>query len=212
MVYPILGQIETINVILSLFLTVAALAVTGTGLFFAHNYRHQMRMQLAEARRAAYSALWEITGMAKPTRLTPLGMQRPLTQRERRHLYEQMTDWYYRDGNGLLLATGSQAIYLKAKHNLVCEEAELQPPTLLGTLRSDVGCSPDNDNLRSCLSIRQLSLLRTELKADLAIYGSMTTDALRAHEREFLENCKVDLRSPQWRRAADEPPIREWCC
>ena len=70
-------------------------------------------------------------------------------------------------------------------------------------LSHDGASPPDNETLRGILSIRQLSLLRTQLKADLAILGDVYTGKLSKHEREFLIGCNFSLDWPPWRSATE---------
>jgi hypothetical protein len=178
------------------------------GLYFAHGYRHQRKLRLAEARRSAYAQLWELMGVAAPTRLDTTGPQGGLSADERGTLFEAMTAWYYRNGNGMLLEPTSRAIFFGAKHNLTCPDDQLKPPEVLSSFPSGVGV----DQKRGCLSIRQLSLLRTQLMSDLAIYGTPTVRQLREHERDFLEKeCHVKLDRKPWKRAARSVPSAETC-
>lgn len=85
------------------------------GLYLAHSYRRQLKVQMADARRSAYSELWEMTGLAAPTRLDDVGPKGALTMQERRILYQRLTSWYYRNGNGMLLETTTRTLYLNAK-------------------------------------------------------------------------------------------------
>jgi hypothetical protein len=47
-----------------------------------------------------------------------------------------------------------------------------------------------------------ISLLRTQLKSDLAIYGATYSGQLNEYESLFLERSDVDLPSKVWARAA----------
>ena len=177
---------------------VATFAVGIISIYFANSYRRQARIQLAEARRAAYAKLWEITGLAAPTRLDNAGWRGALSERERTRLYESMTDWYYRDGNGMLLDTATRRVYLEAKHNLYCADEDLRPSRILRALPGDMTAQ----QRRGCISIRQLSLLRSQMKTDLAIYGEPYVRRLTRHERAFLTYCGINLGRDPWRAAA----------
>jgi hypothetical protein len=185
---------------------IATIALGLIGLYLAHGYRRQARLRLAEVRRSAYALLWEETGLAAPTRLEGAGAEGTLSASERQRLYQRLTNWYYRDGNGMLLEQASREIYLTAKHNLTCDSRDLRPDGLLELLPT---CLSD-DQKRGCLSIRQLSLLRTQMKADLAIFGHPYVRRLADHERLFLKRCGVNLRHRPWRKAArgEEQPDR----
>jgi len=269
--------LDPFNIILTLLLT-------GAGSYLAHNYRRQSRLQIAEACRTAYADLWQITELARPTRLREEDGEGVLTTRERKVLYDEITAWYYRNGNGMLLEKNTREVYLAAKHNLTCETHKLKPATVLvqcpqleraarerheldrsrisvlvpkgkpcssvlrgsaftGAIRVDATCvdavctkkrrfldrAPILDRLptglmperkraycvkypgqcrslpilalfsasmsehdrRGCLSIRQLSLLRSQMKSDLAVFGLPWVKGLALHERAFL--CEAGL-------------------
>lgn len=185
-------------------IALATIALTGVGVVLANSYVRRMRFELAEARRTAYSALWAVTGRAAPTRLDTAGSRGCLESGERWALYQDMTSWYYRDGNGMLLEPATRNVYLNAKHNLVCAEDQIRPSEAWTAIKDDLrrsGAKLDDDDVRGVLSIRQLSLLRTQLKTDLAIYGQIYTTALAQHEREFLKECNIDSDTRPWRAA-----------
>ncbi len=75
--------------------------LTLAGLYFGNSLRIKTRTDVeanvAEKRFAAYAALWAQTKTASPMRGVPL------TRAERSQLYDQLTDWYYDGGNGMLL-------------------------------------------------------------------------------------------------------------
>jgi hypothetical protein len=199
----------------------AVIATTLLGIvaaYFSYSYGRQLKLSLASRRLAAYSKLFQVTGLAAPTRLdertglakTAGALDRSLTESERRALFEMLTTWYYTDGNGMLLTKVTRNVYLSAKHNLVCEDTELDPIRFRVWLQRTKRIGEDGPHLsceeRGCYSIRQLSLLRTQMKTDLAIYGLPYTGALYPHELEFLRGCGVDLRRKPWRDA----PRADW--
>ena len=185
----------------------ATLALTGVGIWFANSYRRKMEVGLAESRREAYAGLWLISGLAAPTRLDAKGIEGHLSSEERCHIWGLMTDWYYRDGNGMLLVEGSKTLYLNAKNNLVSSTEYLKPRGLANAIREELSLANSgefDDQLRGILSIKQLSLLRTQLKSDLSIYGQTYAETLEPHEVFFLEQSRVDLGSRAWRKAVRE--------
>lgn len=188
----------------------AAIVVAITGIYFANSFRRRSKFELAEARRIAYAELWEITGLAAPTRLSR-GVDGLLTPNERSRLMQEMTNWYYRDGQGMLLSKRTRSMYLSAKTNLTCHDTDLEPEgDKLLALIPGLGSSIEK---RGCLSIRQLSLLRTQMKSDLAVYGRVYSKTLRDHERRFLRECIGPTwrwRKP-WRSAAFGGPSPETC-
>ncbi|MFI0445504.1 hypothetical protein [Actinomadura sp. 6N118] len=154
------------------------------GLWFANNYRRQLRVRLSDRRIQAYARLWEPTVIA-----TPMRSERPLTKADREQLFDLLTSWYYGHGDGMLLTARTRELYLKVKTNLICDDADLQPAMLATLVRS---APADRVNAqRGCISVRQLSLLRTQLKADLAVYGVPFYGPLLPDERELLRSCRI---------------------
>lgn len=170
---------------------------TGAVGWIAHNYRQNLQLQLSDKRLSAYTRLWEVTGVAAPTRLDGKGIAGYLRPDERWRLWRAMTEWYYRDGNGLLLDDASKSVYLKVKHNLACRTEELEPEGLRNLVREELRQNrrgqgrPDaanDDVIRGLLAISQLSLLRTQLKSDLRIYGQTYTGHLL---RQRSSSCRA---------------------
>lgn len=190
-------------------LLIPLLGVLATGAvgWLAHNYRRKLQLELSGKRLSAYSRLWEVTGVAAPTRLDGQGIAGYLRPNERWRLWRAMTEWYYRDGNGLLLDDASKAVYLNVKHNLACRTDELKPDDLRKLVQDEIQqngrgrgrLDPAYDDVvRGLLAISQLSLLRTQLKSDLRIYGQTYGGDLFRHEIIFLEGCDVSLESRPW--------------
>lgn len=163
----------------------------------ASSYRRQLDLKTSEARMEAYAALWALFRVAAPTR------PQPMSEAERLDLFEQTTDWYYAKGNGMLLTAQTRQIYLKAKLNLRCPDDQLFPPSLRTELPPD---PVDRERWRGQLSQDQLSLLRTQMKADLAITGKVYSGLLSRRDIAFLEACGVTLAEEPWTqsRQADQ--------
>jgi len=150
----------------------ATLFVTAVGIWLAYSYSRQMALKLSETRLEAYSHLWEISGVAAPTRLDGWGDEGYLPLDERRNLWAAMTDWYYADGDGMLLTATTKDVYPKVKHNLICESSNLSPKGLADRIHKELGLPAGqelDEKVRGTLAIRLISLLRTQLKSDLAI-------------------------------------------
>ena len=184
----------------------AAVVATVVGILFAQNYRRQMALKLSETRFEAYSRLWELTGIAAPTRLDGWGDGGYLEPGERRDLWAAMTDWYYAKGGGMLLADVTKQVYLNVKHDLVCKPScRLRPADLADQITTELhlpeGCELDEE-VRGTLAIRLISLLRTQLKSDLTIYGPTYSGNLNKYECFFLDKSGVNLRSKAWKKAA----------
>jgi hypothetical protein len=180
---------------------IAVTAVLGlAGLYFANSLRLRTRAEVeagvAEKRFAAYAALWAHTKMASPMRGAPL------TADERKDLYNKLTDWYYDDGNGMLLTERTRNIYLNAKKNLTCPTEDLVPESLAEQV------AREGDAVRGQASIDQLSLLRTSMRADIRIFTEPFKETLKPADIAFLDASKVDLNSPPWREAIMRHPAR----
>ncbi len=176
--------------------------LTAAAIYYGNSLRRRMQAEVegkvAEKRFAAYAVLWGTTKTASPMRDTPL------TPRQRRQLYDKLTDWYYDDGHGMLLAEETRNIYLKAKKNLTCPAEKLVPIALAKqvTAARDAAREQASINaLRSQASIDQLSLLRTSMRADVRIFTQPYDEELSPDDIAFLEACNVKLSRPPWRDA-----------
>lgn len=167
--------------------------VPGAAIYYGSNLRRRTRAEVeakvAEKRLPAYAALWETTKIASPMRGTPLAPD------ERSQLFDDLTDWYYDDGHGMLLTEPTRNIYLGAKANLTCPAEKLVPASLRDRVAAD------GDAARGRASIDQLSLLRTSMRADVEIFTQPYDEELSRDDVAFLEACKVDLNRPPWRDA-----------
>ena len=184
----------------------ATVVVTGglglAGLYFANSVKRRARQDLdrevAEKRFAAYGAMWthmmqaspmSAVELAAPSRSDEQHDARPL---DRDQLFKDLTDWYYRDGNGMLLSRDARNIYLTAKANLVCAPDKFLPAKARAAVASD-------DAERDRLTVRQLSLLRTAMRGDLAIFTTPWGSALTDEDVLFLCACGVDVSRDPWR-------------
>ena len=181
-----------LNIIVTIFLGII-------GLYLTHSFRRQVKQKTADARMKSYSELWAITFVARPTRLkewqvgTPGG---PLTPEERGNLYVAFNEWYYRNGNGMFLGDGTRSLYLATKDNLNCPDQALKPSKLCDALRT----LPEEQHSakRGEMSIRQLSLLRARMRADLEVYGTLFFGKLRDQDKDFLEYCGEKWHRKPW--------------
>jgi hypothetical protein len=176
------------NAVVTILATAVGVVLTGAGLYFAYNHRRQVQLQITEHRLQAYAGLWSIMKVASPMR-TPSGGS--LSAEERLRLFDQMTDWYFTDGHGMLLESVTREIYLRAKENLVCADEKLKPPAV-------VRFKNLSEKERADLSISQLSLLRSQMKRDIEVYGVPFHADLSDSEKAFLKLCGADLRRPPW--------------
>jgi hypothetical protein len=141
------------------------------GLYLAYNLRRHQNLKIAEQRIGAYSGLWEIMELAQPTRLKQSGGVRPLSPTEARTLGEHMTAWYYKSGNGMMLTNDTKEMYVNAKDRLV-----------------DYSWRSETCDFGEQL-IHDLSILRTQMKRDLNIYGALYYSKLTDADREFLHDA-----------------------
>jgi hypothetical protein len=163
------------------------------GLWLAHNYRRQVRVRLAERQVDCYLRLWKLTSVATPERTTPMDAG------ERRGLYEAMVRWYFDDGDGIFLSPATRNLFVGMRSNLVCPVEALQPPALARELTALDDA--EAERRRGCVSIRQASLLRTQLKTDLDLHlGYVYYSDLGNDDRAFLRSCGLPLWRKPWRR------------
>lgn len=172
------------------------------GFYLAHSYRRKIALSVAEKRLAAYSALWSRMNIASPARLSEWWHE-PLALEERENLFNEFTQWYYENGNGMLLGGGTRTIYLRVKDNLVCPIDYFEPESI--RTRLETMSQEEQEKERGRLSIRQLSLLRSRMKADLEVYGPPYHNKLDDDTKALLRWCGEDLYAKVWR---SKPPGR----
>jgi hypothetical protein len=171
------------------------------GLWLAHNIRRQMRIKLAERQLDAYVRLWAITAMASPSRTTPLD------EAERRSLCDAMDRWYFDEGNGVFMPRVTRNLFVTAQTNLVCPVDSLQPKVLAEELTA-VSIA-EAEHRRGCVAIRQMSLLRTQLKVDLSLhFGFNHLSHIHPTDRAFLRTCGISPRRHPWRQQLRQLPGR----
>ncbi len=160
------------------------------GLYLAHSIGRHVALRISEKRLAAYSALWQATKIASPTRLRGYGKS-PLTPTERESLHDELQKWYYESGNGMLLTKATRTMFLKVKDNLILPPEKLEPPGFASEVQQADSKDPENNSeaIRGERSIRQLSLLRTRMKADFRLFGIAYGGDLTARDKEFLRDC-----------------------
>lgn len=163
--------------------TVGTVALGLVGLWLAHSYRRQVKMRIAEQMLRAYSTLWELTDAAHWESAI-------LHAADREKLAIAMERWYYKDGAGMLMKSQTRELFVAIRHNLCVPAAELKP----ASLARSVGqlSVVDGQAQRSCATRRYFSLLRSQLKADLAMYrGDSHLRRLRRDERDLLKQARI---------------------
>jgi hypothetical protein len=111
-----------------------------------------------------------------------------MTRDEASKLYREITDWYFDSGNGMMLTSATSSMYVEAKRRLAEFAAE--------------GAAPEPDwHDSSERRLRELSLLRTQMKSDLSVYGRFYPGSLSAEDESFVRCC--GLNPKRWAR----PPL-----
>jgi len=146
------------------------------GLYLAHSFRRSQRLTIAEKRLGSYQALWELMEVARPTRLKPWDAAGPLSPAEARDLYTAMTHWYYGHGQGMLLTDRTKTLYLRTKERLGAYSAS----------------APADWATEGERRIDELSLLRTQMKRDLDIYGVFYAEKLDENTESLLRSAHID--------------------
>jgi hypothetical protein len=130
------------------------------GLSIRQKRRQEIAVSVSENRFAACADLWSKIPVSPE--LMDLTKAPPLTDKDLRDLFNRMTVWYYSGGHGMLPSTPTRQIYLTIKTNLICDWRKFVPVSQQTGIRG-------NTAARSKIVIRQLSLLRTAMRADLAL-------------------------------------------
>jgi hypothetical protein len=167
------------------------------GLSIRQKRRQEIAVNVADHRLDAYAALWSKIPLSPELR--KLRSEPPLTPNERREIFDQLTAWYYGEGHGMMLGASTRSIYLTVKTNLICNPDQFVPTSCSDDVRK-------SDDARSDAVIRQLSLLRSAMRADLEVYGKPWGRPLQPVDREFLYACRV----PGWRVQRTLAERRRW--
>lgn len=151
---------------------VVALIVAGAGLYIANSFRLQTRIKLLEVRVEAYRKLFSLTEITSPTRL---GRDESLSPEEAKTLGKAIYDWYYENGNGLLMPNRTRLILQSLQQKLQGEPQRRLPDDPLlrevahfrHALRRDVGVFASDE---------PVGLTRREGRRRLGRRGRMGTD------------------------------------
>lgn len=96
-----------------------------------------------------------------------------------------MNTWYFTEGNGLFMSTSSRDLFVAVQSNLTCPIANVRPVTLAARLARLA--DSDAERQLGCIGIRHISLLRTQLKADVNLnIGVNFYRKLRWIDRDLL--------------------------
>lgn len=173
--------------------TITAAVITGilamVGSLLVVVINRQVNFGIAQQRRERYAELWSYMAVTSPMEHN-LKRIPPLCPERRERLYKQLTRWYFQSGGGMILSAHTRNMYLAVKENLICEPAGFTPVCLRSKVEDDVE--------RAYALIRQFSLLRTRMKADLAVYGSPFYGTLNKDDVAFLKECQQYTYLPPW--------------
>lgn len=176
--------------------------LTGAGLYFANAVRRRTKQAVEERRLDAYLSLWPVLRVAAATRNEGSWAGGPLTERERKDLFDATTDWYFgteeSKANGPFLTARARRVYFKAKKNLICPANEIEPESNREEVRRS---SMGEEAARGEMSIRQYSMVRWVMRFDIQLHTEPYEQELSDHDLDFLEACKVE-----W----DRRPLRGW--
>ncbi len=98
---------------------------------------------------------------------------------DRDDLFDKMTGWYYGSGRGMMLGDDTRGIYLTAKKNLICEVEDFVPASAREQIRG-------SEEERTSQCVRQLSLLRSAMRADFEVFGKPWGREINDRDREFI--------------------------
>jgi hypothetical protein len=166
------------------FIQASATLVLGViGLRLAHNYRRQIRAALVLRTAEAFARLWALTGNGQ------LAVDGYMDELARKSTAAGMRNWYFEAGDGLYLSAANRTLFFKVLEGLE-DSGSINPRSNKERLARLTAI--DRDRSLGCICWRQLSLLRTQLKSDLAVYDEETSFALlRADEKELLGECAI---------------------
>jgi hypothetical protein len=113
-------------------------------------------------------------------------------------MHDDMSRWYFEEGNRIFLSTAARDLLVAVQSNLTCPIDRLMPVTAAADLARLT--ETDADRRRGCLSIRHASLLRHQLKTDLRLHLGLTYHTgLSAADRDFLHSCGLSSWRRPWR-------------
>jgi hypothetical protein len=142
--------------------------------------RQEIAAVVTQRRYEAYSALWALISYSPE--LQELQPKQRLKPEDRDDLFDKMTAWYYGSGRGMMLGDDTRGIYLTAKKNLICKVEEFVPASARGQIR-------ESEEERTSQCVRQLSLLRSAMRADFEVFGKPWGREINDRDREFSLEC-----------------------
>jgi hypothetical protein len=112
--------------------------------------------------------------VASPSRKTTSDND-PLGADEALMLLADMRSWYYQRGQGMFLTHDTQQMFVEAERRLNTYSGFQEPMPI------------SSDRI-----IRDLSLLRTQMKGDTKIYGANVDRTLEAGDTDFLHAANIE--------------------
>ena len=167
--------------------------------------RTELEVEAVSRRWDGYAQFFRATKPATPIR-NVRGGEEILSEAARKDLHDDLSRWWFEDGGGMVLGEPSRSIYFIAKQNLVCPNETLTPPSARRLVTMELAKGSNHAEVRSRLAIRQFSLLRMSMRADLGIMVRPYERPLDAFDRDFLRAAGVEL----WRRPWWTGGRREW--
>ena len=163
----------------------ATVILAFVGLWLANSYRLRMRASLSSRITDAYARLWTATRVRHPGDL--------VEPADRQRLVDAMQAWYFDDGNGIFMPVTTRRLFHEVIKNL--KATDVAALTCSSTRQNFAALSPDELSVGlSCVAKRYMSLLRTQIKTDIAIHvPSSTLRYLRADEYEVLSTSGIRL-------------------
>ena len=142
--------------------------------------RQEIVVVVSQKRHDAYSALWELIPYSLEKQ--DLKHEASLSRACREKLFDKMTGWYYAAGHGMMLGSETREMYLTTKKNLICDPKDFVPESW----RDQITKSEDK---RSDACVRQLSLLRSAMRADFEVFGKPWGQKIKDCDRDFILAC-----------------------
>src|SRR5215207_4349314 len=183
---------------------VVSIVVGVVGLYLGNSIRRKGRQERETAtiakRFEVYPKLWAATKEAAPM----AEVVDPAQDMTADDLDAELHTWFWDEGGGTYLGEPSRTIYLRAKENLKRRDEDLWPDSARDRVRRVP--RDRRGHVRSALARRQLSLLRTALRADLGIHGRPYRGGLTEDDKDFLRRSGARL----WRRPWWDGTLRGW--
>lgn len=190
---------------------VVSIVVGAVGLYLGNSLRRQARAardtEAIEKRFEIYAKLWRATQPVAPMDMS--SGRRRFTEARRRALFDELTTWYFEHAGGMVLGEPARTMYLVAKANLGARDwDELYPESVRECVMMAEPLR--REEVRTAVVVRQLSLLRTAMRADLGIFGEVYGEPLSPLDRDFLRNCRAPTWRKPWRDGARGEWISDW--